>query len=270
MDEKLLRVVTYADGSVYEGQTSNGLMNGYGKLVYNQIESNNNRIRYEGMFKDDMPHGNGRIMFKDGSVFEGSVFEGKKEGKGKQIWPDGEYYDGEFKNDKRCGYGIYCYPTGAIYKGYWNDNKKNGTGIYNFSDGSVYDGDWFDNLCHGKGTCTYSDGAVYDGEWVLNKRHGRGKLIYSSSNAIYTGHFEEDLRHGHGKYKSPNVLYDGIWEYDDPVGVSEDVLLMIRTESNNEMPSNSNNASSWFACCNNLSLGLGSTTIKLEFPNSLT
>ena len=43
----------------------------------------------------------GRIIYIDGSVYEGATKEGKKEGKGRYTYPLGDSYDGYWKNDKK-------------------------------------------------------------------------------------------------------------------------------------------------------------------------
>ncbi len=40
-----------------------------------------------------------KIKYKDGSVYKGSIKNGKKHGKGLLIDPSGDIYEGEFSND---------------------------------------------------------------------------------------------------------------------------------------------------------------------------
>ena len=40
-------------------------------------------------------------------------------GRGKLIWKDGSIYEGNWVNDMKHGYGIMKYENGDIYKGEW-------------------------------------------------------------------------------------------------------------------------------------------------------
>jgi hypothetical protein len=70
---------------------------------------------YEGEFRDNEPHGIGKMTYKDGRVsegiwenekivYEGELADGKPHGKGKWIYPDGTY-EGEWKNGEAHGKG---------------------------------------------------------------------------------------------------------------------------------------------------------------------
>ena len=57
----------------------------------------------------------------------GDIIDGKKQGKGKLIFIDGSYYEGNFKDDLFNGKGIYV-RNDSIYKGDFLNGKKNGKG----------------------------------------------------------------------------------------------------------------------------------------------
>jgi hypothetical protein len=59
----------------YEGKCMNGLANGEGKSIGEDT--------YIGTFKDGLPDGTGRYLFKNGDIFQGNWQNGKKDGKGK-------------------------------------------------------------------------------------------------------------------------------------------------------------------------------------------
>ena len=46
-----------------------------------------------------MRHGNAKIIYKDGSVFEGKIVNGKASGHGRHIRNNGEYYVGNWIED---------------------------------------------------------------------------------------------------------------------------------------------------------------------------
>ena len=49
---------------------------------------------------------------------------------GKIIFEDGSIYQGEFKNDQMLGSGVIKYPNGDAYVGTFDSDKKHGTGSY--------------------------------------------------------------------------------------------------------------------------------------------
>jgi hypothetical protein len=59
----------------YTGECLNGLANGKGKSIGEDT--------FIGTFKDGLPDGNGKYIFKNGDVFIGNWLKGKKNGKGK-------------------------------------------------------------------------------------------------------------------------------------------------------------------------------------------
>ena len=59
--------------------------------------------------------------------YNGIIIDGKKEGKGKLIYPDGSFYEGNFKNDLFNGKGIFV-NNNWIYKGDFLNGKKHGKG----------------------------------------------------------------------------------------------------------------------------------------------
>jgi len=55
----------FHDGTIYEGNFSNGLFEGYGKLV------KPNGFKFEGHFKANLPHGSGVETWPDKSYYNG-------------------------------------------------------------------------------------------------------------------------------------------------------------------------------------------------------
>ena len=57
-------------------------------------------IGYEGERNEEgEAHGEGREVFKNGSVYTGQYADGKMHGRGKFLYKDGSVYEGEFEND---------------------------------------------------------------------------------------------------------------------------------------------------------------------------
>ena len=84
-------------GNYYEGQFKNGKFNGKG-TKYNQ----DNKIIYEGDFVDGMMEGNGKLFYDNGSYYVGEFKEGKRHGDGNEYDKNGKwlrgitYYNGEY------------------------------------------------------------------------------------------------------------------------------------------------------------------------------
>ena len=55
-------------------------------------------------------------------------------GDGKMVWPDGTVYEGKFVEGTQCGDGTLTQTNGEFYKGYFTDGKLNGHGLYKHSD----------------------------------------------------------------------------------------------------------------------------------------
>ena len=79
--------------------------------------SENNIIRYEGEFQNNLPHGQGVETALDGSSkFVGTFFEGNKVA-GVMSWGDGGcfVYEGRFSNNTFNGRGVLRTPTDVYY-----------------------------------------------------------------------------------------------------------------------------------------------------------
>tara|TARA_Y100000310_G_scaffold75263_1_gene71527 strand:- start:3275 stop:3694 length:420 start_codon:yes stop_codon:yes gene_type:complete len=71
---------------------------------------------YEGEFKNGKQHGNGTMTFLDGDIYEGEFKDDKWYGKGKLIYSDG-VVKGEWKDDKIQNINEITLSNGDVYKG---------------------------------------------------------------------------------------------------------------------------------------------------------
>ena len=62
--------LTYQSGEIYIGQFENGTRNGYGVLTYGEDDIHK-RHKFEGGFIDDKRSGGGKLIWKNGAIFEG-------------------------------------------------------------------------------------------------------------------------------------------------------------------------------------------------------
>ncbi|CDW88864.1 morn repeat protein [Stylonychia lemnae] len=93
-------LVEYTDGTMYQGEFD---------IVTNQRD------------------GRGRLIYSNGSVYDGLWKNNEKNGYGRKISGDeqwqGVYYIGEFKDGKYHGYGKTYWKDGRIYEGQWEDDN---------------------------------------------------------------------------------------------------------------------------------------------------
>ena len=69
-------------------------------------------------------------------MFEGDFFKGKRHGNGKMKFKNGDLYQGAWISDTMCGDGEYCWAkTNDIYRGKFKyDSKLSGTMILSSSE----------------------------------------------------------------------------------------------------------------------------------------
>ena len=86
--------------------------------------------RYDGMWMDNKPHGEGRMIYANGDVYEGMWFMGKRSGYGVMTKRCGDHFEGHWVNDMREGQGSYFFAErNKIFVGEWvADNPK--AGVY--------------------------------------------------------------------------------------------------------------------------------------------
>ena len=165
------------NGDIYEGQMSNSLFNGKGRLFYI------NGDIYEGDFVNGEKIGNGKIIFDDKTEYEG-VFEKGDFKKGKMKWPNGYEYNGDFEGPKLCGFGTLSSPSGDIYEGDFDNSLFNGKGKYIYENGDFYDGNFQYGLKKGRGVYRASHKYEYDGDWDNDLPCGVGKLTNWNKKGI--------------------------------------------------------------------------------------
>ena len=79
-------------------------------------------------------------------MYCGSWVMNKKKGNGKLIYKNGTIEEGEWINDALIVDDEFIYPNGDIYTGKHADGYKHGYGIMQyFKTGDVYEGNWVSN-----------------------------------------------------------------------------------------------------------------------------
>ena len=193
--------LTWSNGDYYEGAFDKGLFEGQGKINYA------GRFHYEGQFHQGRLHGQGKLV-SPLFTYEGEFEDDRMQGKGKLIQGEMEY-EGEFYNDKRHGSGRLRYANGDRYEGEFKEDSPNGTGIFRLASGAFYEGEVKDGRFHGAGK--YISGEhQYEGSFVDGQLTGKGS--YTNGSWIYRGDFVNWRYQGLGELTTPRGVYIGQFE----------------------------------------------------------
>lgn len=115
----------------YIGPVKNGIKEGYA------IESTDKYL-YKGDFKDGLMHGFGKIIYKlKNDEYEGEFEKGIINGKGTYLWSNQESFSGRFMKGNMHGEGTYKWPNGLLYRGYYINNLKEGPGEFMLKSGKI-------------------------------------------------------------------------------------------------------------------------------------
>ncbi|XP_054299909.1 MORN repeat-containing protein 1 isoform X10 [Pongo pygmaeus] len=193
---------------------------GYGVYVYP-----NSFFRYEGEWKAGRKHGHGKLLFQDGSYYEGAFVDGEIMGEGRRHWAwSGDTFSGQFVLGEPQGYGVMEYKAGGCYEGEVSHGMREGHGFLVDRDGQVYQGSFHDNKRHGPGQMLFKNGDKYDGDWVRDQRQGHG-VLRCVNGTTYEGQWHSDVFSGLGSMAHcSGVTYYGLWINGHPAGESGRVL----------------------------------------------
>lgn len=104
------------------------------------------KIRYDGETNaEGKKHGKGKIIYLDGSMFDGNFVEDHKEGYGEYFTKE-VTYKGEWQNGLKNGKGTLYFPNGDRVSTTFKNDKKHGNGIYITADGKIYDYVYYNDL----------------------------------------------------------------------------------------------------------------------------
>ncbi|XP_045046365.2 MORN repeat-containing protein 1 isoform X1 [Desmodus rotundus] len=189
-----------------------GLRLGYGVYTFP-----NSFFRYEGEWKGGKTHGRGKLLFKDGSYYEGEFVDGEIVGEGCRHWAaTGNTYSGHFVLGEPQGHGIMKYGAGGYYEGALSHGMREGHGCLVDQDGNAYWGSFHSNKQHGRGHMAFRNGDTYDGDWVRGQRQGHG-VLRCVDGSTYEGQWHNDVFSGLGSMAHcSGVVYRGMWVNGHP------------------------------------------------------
>ncbi|XP_067573868.1 MORN repeat-containing protein 1 [Pseudorca crassidens] len=127
--------------------------------------------------------GQGKLLLKDGSYYEGEFVDGEITGEGCRHWAlTGNTYTGQFVLGEPQGHGVTKYKAGGRYEGELSCSLREGQGHLVDADGQVYWGSFHDNKRHGQGRMVFRNGDEYEGDWVRDQRQGHGTLRHADGS----------------------------------------------------------------------------------------
>ncbi|XP_077168507.1 MORN repeat-containing protein 1 isoform X2 [Paroedura picta] len=207
---------------LYRGEMKNQLRHGYGHYIYP-----NSFFQYEGEWKEGKKHGHGKLLFKDGSYYEGEFVDGEIVGNGFRYWAyTGNTYSGQFHYGELHGHGVMQYKDGQIYEGDFCYGVREGHGLLTDKEGQQYEGSFHKNRRHGGGKIKLKNGDEYEGDWILDQRQGHG-LLRCADGAVYEGQWRNDMFNGQGSIiHCSGVIYDGQWLNGHPVAQPNKIVIL--------------------------------------------
>ena len=108
-------------------------MDGYGKLYYP-----NEKLAYEGEWKNNAFNGKGTVYNEDPQDIEGP-FDYKNFDYVSENWVK---YEGEFANDAKNGVGTLVLVNGEKYIGSFKEDMIHGHGAFYRTNGEMMQGEW--------------------------------------------------------------------------------------------------------------------------------
>eukprot|EP00741_Cyanophora_paradoxa_P025073 tig00000342_g24201.t1 len=163
---------------------------------------------YDGDWMADDATGQGKVVYANGDVYEGSVVEGRRTGRGTYRSRTGATITSDWWADTLLFAEVsYLGPDGTRYDGRMQEKSSNkrdhwvlvephGPGKVTYADGSAYEGHFMNGLRHGKGQWVDPQKGVFEGLWMNDLLEGDGKWKDSSGSQVYEGPFKGSVPHG--------------------------------------------------------------------------
>ena len=96
---------------------------GYGLNMFGGSRNSDGVMtKYEGIWDRDRRHGEGKGVYKDGSIFTGSFKKDHFEGFGRFEWALGHVYEGMWKESQMDGQGEFKNVNGRKHVGFFKRN----------------------------------------------------------------------------------------------------------------------------------------------------
>lgn len=186
----------FANGRTYDGEWKADEMNGRGTV--RGAPGVDDYEEYTGDFEVGKRSGaQGKCVYFNGDVYEGSWREGKRQGMGEwqlhratsSLAVTPVRYKGPFDNDvPRTAGSVEAeveYSDGSSYTGAVNTQlRRHGRGVHRLSSGDVFDGAFSQDQREGRGILQGGDGTVCDGTWRHGQLDGEVRVKFAAAELV--------------------------------------------------------------------------------------
>ena len=132
-EEKFDINIIERNGNIYIGETDYGIRFGRGAFIFGAEETT-----YIGYWDKGLQFVKGKVFDKDNKIiFEGEYKDGLRNGNGVYNYSGGEKYDGKFANGLRDGKGIFNWKNGLKWDGFFKKDEFDGEGTFTDEKGSL-------------------------------------------------------------------------------------------------------------------------------------
>lgn len=146
--------ITYRDGSCSEGVWGDDILL-KGQFTNVNIDVGNSDIRYTGEVENEIPHGNGVLLWPDGRSSTGTFVQGKKHGAFEQTTLDKQILNCTYINGKMHGQIRSIHLDGRVEQTQVNDGVGFGMLVTTWPSGRVESGDMSQRSAFVCGICQF-------------------------------------------------------------------------------------------------------------------
>ena len=227
----------YNENKIYEGlferravnddegaSESNAAMHTYFRGTVYNFSSTIRELEGGFILEEKKFNGYFKILYTDGSYYEGQMRDGVREGQGSYKMSNGNIFEGLWHDQKLKGRIIWGAPNTAIQisEGEFI-REKNGPivivkiGRLKFRNGDIFEGEIKEGKLEGFGVYYSKKGGLFEGYFSNNQRSGIGKFTYKKDGVSWTyiGEYAGGRKDGIGKlYKEGQVVFEGEWRKD--------------------------------------------------------
>ncbi|XP_028752621.1 protein ACCUMULATION AND REPLICATION OF CHLOROPLASTS 3-like isoform X2 [Neltuma alba] len=131
--------------------------------------------QYKGRCQGGLPEGKGRLVLRDGSIYDGTWRYGKRSGPGTLYFINGDVFQGSWRDDLMHGKGwFYFHTRDRWFANFWK-GKANGEGRFYTKNGDAFFGNFKDGWRHGQFLCINAKGRRYIEIWeygvIVESKH---------------------------------------------------------------------------------------------------
>ena len=72
-DQRFKGTMTLSDGNIYEGEWKNDAFHGQGKLTFKPIKKGEKGLVFEGLFENGKQEKEGKLIFPNGDIYDGHI-----------------------------------------------------------------------------------------------------------------------------------------------------------------------------------------------------